>query len=209
MEKRKNVLAWNRTIIPRASRVSPNDYNDWATQFHDNYVLTIRIGIFFPPINFKLLEKWTFFGNQFGAHRRYKIRTDCWIWSLLYTIVSRRVCKNCERRILATSCLSVSPSTWKQLDPHWTDFHKTWYLNIFRKSSEKIQDSQKYHKNNEQFSGRQLYIFWITPRSILLIVRNVSEKAVEEIKTLTYFSIDNVHLMYNAHPKLFDIPFDV
>jgi len=27
--------------------------------------------------------------------------------------------------------------------PHWTDFHKTWYLNICRKSGEKIQDSQK------------------------------------------------------------------
>jgi hypothetical protein len=24
-----------------------------------------------------------------------------------------------------------------------------------------------------------------------------------------YFSIDNAHLMYNAHPKLFHIPFDV
>jgi hypothetical protein len=25
----------------------------------------------------------------------------------------------------------------------------------------------------------------------------------------TYFSIGNAHLMYNAHPKIFDIPFDV
>jgi len=24
-----------------------------------------------------------------------------------------------------------------------------------------------------------------------------------------YFSIDNAHLMYNAHPKFFHIPFDV
>ena len=24
-----------------------------------------------------------------------------------------------------------------------------------------------------------------------------------------YFSIDNAHLMYNAHPNFFDIPFDV
>jgi hypothetical protein len=28
-------------------------------------------------------------------------------------------------------------------------------------------------------------------------------------KLIQYFSIDNAHLMYNAHPKLFDIPFDV
>ena len=26
---------------------------------------------------------------------------------------------------------------------------------------------------------------------------------------IPYFSIDNAHLMYNAQPKLFDIPFDV
>jgi hypothetical protein len=28
-------------------------------------------------------------------------------------------------------------------------------------------------------------------------------------KSLPYFLIDKAHLMYNAHPKLFDIPFDV
>jgi hypothetical protein len=26
---------------------------------------------------------------------------------------------------------------------------------------------------------------------------------------IPYFSIDNAHLMYNARPKYFDIPFDV
>jgi hypothetical protein len=26
---------------------------------------------------------------------------------------------------------------------------------------------------------------------------------------IPYFSIDNAHIMYNAHPKLFDISFDV
>jgi hypothetical protein len=26
---------------------------------------------------------------------------------------------------------------------------------------------------------------------------------------IPYFSIDKAHLMYNANPKLFDIPFDV
>ena len=30
-----------------------------------------------------------------------------------------------------------------------------------------------------------------------------------KISKLPYFSIDNAHLMYNAHPKFFDIPFDV
>jgi hypothetical protein len=28
-------------------------------------------------------------------------------------------------------------------------------------------------------------------------------------KQVPYFSVDNAHLIYNAHSKLFDIPFDV
>jgi hypothetical protein len=38
-------------------------------------------------------------------------------------------------------------------------------------------------------------------------VENLGLKTGKNI--LPYFSIDNTHLMYNAHPKLFDIPFDV
>jgi hypothetical protein len=52
--------------------------------------------------------------------------------------------------LLASSCLSaclpaclsvcVRPSVrMEQLDSHWTDFHEIWYLNIFRKSVDKIQ----------------------------------------------------------------------
>jgi hypothetical protein len=29
------------------------------------------------------------------------------------------------------------------------------------------------------------------------------------VKEIPYFSIDNAHLMYNTHPKFFDILFDV
>ena len=38
----------------------------------------------------------------------------------------------------------------------------------------------------------------------------VSEKIINSVPCLLpYFSIDDAHLMYNAHPKLFDVPFDV
>ena len=39
-----------------------------------------------------------------------------------------------------------------QLGSHSTDFHKIWYLSIFRKSVEKIQISLKSYKNNGYFT---------------------------------------------------------
>ena len=40
----------------------------------------------------------------------------------------------------------------EQLGSQWTDFNETWYLNIFGKSDNKIRDSQKCEKTNEQSS---------------------------------------------------------
>ena len=34
-------------------------------------------------------------------------------------------------------------------------------------------------------------------------------KVKQNCTKIPYFSIDNAHLMYNAHPNFFDIPFDV
>jgi len=43
--------------------------------------------------------------------------------------------------------MSVHPFVlMQQLGSHWTDFRKIWYLNIFRKSVEKIQASLKSDK---------------------------------------------------------------
>ena len=36
--------------------------------------------------------------------------------------------QNCEKRLLASSCLSVR---MEQLGYHWTDFHETWYSRVF------------------------------------------------------------------------------
>ena len=63
---------------------------------------------------------------------------------------------------------SVHPFFWlyvrpfirmEQMGSHWTDFYAIWYLNIFRKSEEKIQISLKSDKNNELFSWILLYIY--------------------------------------------------
>jgi hypothetical protein len=63
----------------------------------------------------------------------------------------RRVRKNCEERLLASSCLSVFLSvcprgtTWLPRD----GFSRSLVLRVFRKSVEKIQVSLKSNENNE------------------------------------------------------------
>jgi hypothetical protein len=69
----------------------------------------------------------------------------------------------------------------EQLCSHWKHFHKIWYLRIFRKSVEKIQVSLKSEKNNGALYTT--YTFMIISRSIILEMRNVSDKCCREIKT--------------------------
>jgi len=64
----------------------------------------------------------------------------------------------CEKRLLVLSCLSVRV---KQLGSHWTDFHETWYLSIFRKSVQKIQVSLKSDKNNGHCTWGSIYVFYL------------------------------------------------
>ena len=47
----------------------------------------------------------------------------------------------------------------EQLGSHCTDFHEIWYLSIFRKSVERIQDSWKSDKTKWYFTWRPTYIF--------------------------------------------------
>ena len=47
----------------------------------------------------------------------------------------------------------------EQLDSHWKDFDKIWYLRFFRKSVERIQVSLKSDKNNRYFRWRRFYIY--------------------------------------------------
>jgi len=69
------------------------------------------------------------------------------------------------RKATVPSRLSVCPADHPSVSPHrtnrfhWTDFHEIWYLNIFRKSIEKIQVSLQSDKNNRYFTWRPIYIF--------------------------------------------------
>ena len=72
----------------------------------------------------------------------------------------RRVRKNCQKRLLSSSCLFIRPPVFmEQLGSHWTDFHEIWYLSIFRKFVEKIKVSLKSDKNKGYFTWRPIHIY--------------------------------------------------
>ena len=102
--------------------------------------------------------------------------------------------KNCEKRLLASSCPSVCSSVSAsvrtgQLGSHWTDCDETWYLTLFRKSVQENQISLKSDENNGYFTWRRFDIFDAIPLHSF-IMENVLDKFVEKIKT--HFMFDNL-----------------
>jgi hypothetical protein len=79
----------------------------------------------------------------------------------------------------------------EQLGSHWTHFHESWYLRIFRKPVENIQVSLKSDKNKGYFTWRTTHIFVITSRSFLLRMRNVPDKSCRENQN-THFVYSNI-----------------
>ena len=88
--------------------------------------------------------------------------------------------------VLASICPSVRT---EQLGSHWMDFHEMCYLNIFRKSVD-LQDPLKSDKNIGYFTWRPVYIFFIIPRSVLPIMKNVSNRRCRW-KRITHFMFNN------------------
>ena len=87
--------------------------------------------------------------------------------------------------------MCVCPSLrMEQLVSHWTDFHEIWYLSIFRKSVEKIQVSLISNKNNSGTLLEDHYTFLIVSRSVLLRMKNVSDKRCRETRK-THFIFNN------------------
>jgi hypothetical protein len=109
----------------------------------------------------------------------------------LNSSVLRRFSQFCEKRLLASSCLSVCRLSvrMEQLGSHWTNFHDMLYLSIFPNS---VERKFKIHYNLTSTAcilqeGR--YTFLIVSRSVLLIMRNISAKFVEKIKTHILWSV--------------------
>ena len=95
----------------------------------------------------------------------------------LSTFLFQACSGNCEKRIFASSCLSIYQSAWYNSAPlpHWTDFYEILYLSIFRKSVEKIQILLNSDKNNGYFTRGPIYNFIIS-YLFLRRMRNVSGK---------------------------------
>jgi hypothetical protein len=78
----------------------------------------------------------------------------------------RRVRKTAKGTIslVVSPCLSVRLSFRPSLHIEhvgspWKDFHKIWYLSIFRKSFDKIKISLTSGKNNRYIARRSIYVF--------------------------------------------------
>ena len=81
------------------------------------------------------------------------------------------------RKATISFVMSVRPSVrLEQLGSHWRDFHEILCMSTFRKTVEKIQDSLKSENNNGTLRADR-YIFVIISRSVLLRMRNVSDKS--------------------------------
>ena len=91
------------------------------------------------------------------------------------------------RKPTISFAMSVLPSVRiEQLGFHWTDFHEIFW-GIFQKSVEKIQVSLK--SDDIYVLGslhKDLCTFTITSRSVLLRIRNVSDKGCSENQNTFY-----------------------
>ena len=92
--------------------------------------------------------------------------------------------KNCEKRPLASPCPSVRPSIrMEQPDSNRTDFHKIWYECFSYTCRKNLSFIKLCDKNNGYLTWRPVdCTFVIIFRSILLRMRNVSDKCSSEIQ---------------------------
>jgi hypothetical protein len=95
-----------------------------------------------------------------------------------------------RKSLLTSSCPSVST----ELGYHRTDFHKIWYLSIFRKAVQKIQALLNSDENKVYFTYRPIKIL-IVSRSVLPRTRNASGKNCTGNLNIPFVSI-NVFFEY-------------
>ena len=79
--------------------------------------------------------------------------------NILQNISSLARSWNCEKQLLASSCVFVGLQVCtEQLESHWTNFNDILHWRNFRKCVEKIQVSLKPDKNDVYFTWRPMYI---------------------------------------------------
>ena len=76
-------------------------------------------------------EKLNFYRKENKVHHQYKKRSVRAVWEVI-AVHFRRVRKNCEKRLLVSSCPSLRPSAYmQQLCPHRTEFDEFWCFELF------------------------------------------------------------------------------
>ena len=75
-------------------------------------------------------------------------------WRLRHFTFSQFLGASAKLRKAIISFFMCQSVRMGQLGSHRTDFHEIWYLNIFRKSVDKIQVSLKSDKNNGYITRR-------------------------------------------------------
>jgi len=96
----------------------------------------------------------------------------------MHALVSWARSQNCEKRLLASSCLSVCPHGTARLPLDGFPWNLVFEF-FFRKSVGQFQVSLQSDKNNGTLHADR-YTFLIISRWILFIMRNVSDKSCRE-----------------------------
>jgi hypothetical protein len=102
-------------------------------------------------------------------------------------------------------CISVRLSVRvEKLGSYLKEFHKIWYLSIFRKSVEKIQISIKYDKNNEHFTWRAIQFDYISNKSSCnwKYLRQKLQRTVKHAKTREIYWLIGKHSPLSLENKL-------
>jgi hypothetical protein len=73
----------------------------------------------------------------------------------------------------------------EQLGSHWAGFHEIWYLSAFRKPVEIFPVSLKMTRITDNLYKDQ-YVFSIIPLSIILGMKNISEKRCRKNQNTFY-----------------------
>jgi len=122
----------------------------------------------------KRTEGSTLLSDEFLIQNDQKIRQ-------FMSVCFRRFGKISKKKRLIF-VLSVCPSVrMEQLGSHWADIHESWYWCTLWKFVHNVQFSFTSSQNSGYITWRPNYVFIIS-RSVILRMRNVSDKFAEKIR---------------------------
>jgi hypothetical protein len=163
-------ITWIRRLFSGLSPLRPGHFG-----FEVNTVACVQILLCHMDAEKEV--KWIPNRSSFLI-RQLMIAKDSWkkivVFALVDTTALRTLTtlltrsQNWEKRVLASSCLSVGPPVCLSVRPSvreeqfaskWKDFYEIPHFNMFRKSVKESKFSLKSGKNNGHFTWRPVYSF--------------------------------------------------